>query len=220
VKTHLENSFLYLLLFGSLVVGGRSLGNADEEISPIYFGVELAYQSDLYGAYRFSDSVVNSEAGYGLRVAFEFLPIITYGRLGFGSGIGISILENVSLSTGGDASFYALPLNLYVVYRLHLSAKQIFVPYIRGGGGIVFSRQLSRNGNGRPGTQNNWTVDWALGLEICLTPIDADRSEHLDLRYGINSASLIFEYARSSVLEERDPNLTHNAYRLGLRFEI
>ncbi|MEZ4750815.1 MAG: hypothetical protein R3B54_09390 [Bdellovibrionota bacterium] len=190
--------------------------------SPLNFGLDIQYSAINYRNYTFTDTDTNSQVGHAVHVAFEWLPIKSVGKLGIGlASAGVFGLSNVELSGNRYASLNVLPLEAFLSYRAEYVHQQVLVPYVKAGASVLWVRQTSETGAGVPGTRTYYGRDLSLGLEICLSRIDPEASRKLDRSVGINSTYLVLEYTQSrSISPAGSPDLSHEAYRAGLRFEL
>ncbi|MCB0403529.1 MAG: hypothetical protein KDD51_02005 [Bdellovibrionales bacterium] len=208
--------------FFSLQLWGFTTETATMMESPLNFGLDIHYSAVDYRNYAFTDADTNSQLGHAVHVAFEWLPVKSLGKLGIGfATAGVFGLSNVPLSGNRYASLNVLPLEGFLSYRAEYVHQQVLVPYVKAGASVLWVRQTSETGAEVPGTRAYYGRDLSLGLEICLSKIDPEASRKLDRSVGINSTYLVVEYTQSrSIGPAGSPNLSHDAYRAGLRFEL
>ncbi|WP_246845282.1 hypothetical protein [Bdellovibrio sp. NC01] len=138
---------------------------------------------------------------------YEWQPFTSFGRLGIQGGLGVIVAQGngrfacdpaqCGTMNGTEAkekyTFVAVPLNLGVIYRLEWADRQLFAPYISGGGTYIPVAEFrdddkSPNAVGTPG------VYGAGGLMINLSRIDRETAFTLKNEYGIANLWLTAEY--------------------------
>lgn len=190
--------------------------------SPRNFGLDLRYSAFDYRRYAFTGSDVNSQMGHGVHVALEWMPVQSIGKIGVGlATAGIFGLSNVQLSDNKFASLSIFPLESFISYRAEYMRDQLVVPYAKIGASVAWVRQTSETGANVPGTRTYYGRDISVGVEFCLSRMDPEASRKLDRLVGINSTYLVVEYSQSrSIGPANSPDLSLDAYRAGLRFEL
>ena len=192
------------------------------EESPMNVGLDIQYSPVRYENYTFRNGVRTSNPGHGAYVNIEWLPFEdTYGKFGFGLGLGMTVHTNVQVAPSSYATLYAVPAAATLSYRFDYIKGQFLVPFVNGGAGTTLVRQGSRTGGAEPGTQLYHGYEYGGGLELCLNGIDPQSARVLDSEIGINYTYLTAEYVRSQPLgAARTPDLSREEFRFGLRFEL
>jgi hypothetical protein len=190
--------------------------------SPLNFGLDLQAYQVAYKKYAWNDSTQLDTTGYGFNLGFEWLPYHgSVGKAAISSGLGFSYITNVTVSTGGIANLYVVPIPLGLTYRADFIKNQILVPFITGGFELGLVSQTSKTGDGRDGIRVAKSFYYTGGVEFCLNAIDSISGRELDSRYGINGVYLVGMYSHSQPVSSSETiNLSHDEFKVGLRFEI
>ena len=197
--------------------------------SPRNFGLDLMYSPLKYPNYDYSlnDSPIYvAGGGNSGGLTLEYLAIQSLGKLGIGIGAGFFVLSDVNVgkdATGADilATLYTYPLQAYLSYRFDYFKNQVLVPYVRFGGEMTPTRQGSKTGGDKAGTQVYYGTNLAAGLELLLNVLEPSSAVNLDRSTGINGTYLIVEYEMGRAINPSNvADLSHNAIRAGLRFEF
>lgn len=189
--------------------------------TPRNFGLDLQYSQLRYSRYYFNDDTTMEGFGNAGHLAFEWLPVQRYGKLGLGAGVGFFRSGTAALANDVEAVAYAIPFELFATYRFDYIDNQILVPYIKGGVELTSIKQTASDGDqSRP-----WKIysglEYGFGVQLCLNALEPSSAKKLDRSTGINSTYLVAEYLRSQPFQaEREPDLTHQQWRFGLRFEM
>ena len=190
------------------------------EIIPTSAGLNIQYVPISYSHYLWNGQSTNNHVGDGLMLSAEWLPIVHYGKLGIGLGLGYYILRNVQYSPTASATLNTFPIESYLTYRFDYTKNQILVPFIQGGPSIVFAGQTNSHASG---PQTFKGLDYAAGVELGLNALDPTTARDAAYSLGIHNTYVIFEYLRSDYLgtpPTTGPDLIHAEYRIGLRFEM
>ncbi len=217
----------FFISFPRLAYGATQPGTQIESLdSPPYYphssldiGVDLQYVPLQYKNYNWGNGRTSNEHGHGGHLGIEWIFIPPqYGRLGLGFGTGFGAIRNIRIGDF-DATLTTIPLELYLSYRLEYFHHQPVVPFAKFGVSNTFA--LQRGIESREQWYSYQGLDYGFGGEICLSGISPERARVLDLNQGINGIYLIFEYLKSSPLKQNQAtDLSHEEYRMGLRFEI
>lgn len=190
--------------------------------SPIDYAVDLQF-AGLNWAGLPSEYLAGGAAHQGLtyggRIAFEWMPIQSIGRIGVGVGIGFNGEKNLDLGGGRYTSIIALPLDVSVSYRAAFFPRQGVVPFIKGGVGMTGIKYTSKSGGPDQVQRFEPTYRYGGGLEFCLSGFNRPAARMLDHSMGVNAMFLVAEYARSEVREGSLLNLSHDSFSFGFRFE-
>lgn len=190
--------------------------------SPRSKALDLQYSPMTFPNYAFSSTQRLEKMGGAVRLGMEWLPIQTIGKIGVGGSAGFFAASDTPTGPDRVATVYALPLETYLSYHFDYVPDQLLVPYARVGLNLSLAWQGSRTGGMTvPGTQTFYGWSYAFGVQLHLNNIDPSAAKKLDKSVGINSTYLIAEWTKCDFLDlHRAPDLTYNAFRVGLRFEM
>jgi len=230
MKKHWSKKLLLILiLVASLESTAATIPLSEESVTevpqiqtPLDFGLDIHYGLVYYRQYQYSPTHTTNDAGHSVHLAFEWLPIQSIGKVGVGVGFsGVFGLSNVDLGNGQFVSLRLYPLETFVSYRFDFKPRQWVVPYAKFGADFIWVEQTSKTGGPTTATRNYLGRSFTLGLEVCLSNIDPYASKELERTVGINNTFLTIEYVNSAPWSANSAaNLAHDAYRLGLRFEL
>lgn len=212
-----------LAMTGAFGAETPALLESEVEIEPrplVSAGLDLQYVPIQYSRYDWSEGRQSGKNGHGVHLAVEMIPFEdTYGKVGFGLGTGFYAIPNARFESR-SSTLTTIPLELFVSYRFDYVADQIVVPFVKLGANATLSRQRGFGDSGAWRTYRGWDI--AGGLELCMNRIDpiSMRGLHRDL--GVDNSYLLVEYLRSRPLGalENRPNLSHEEFRIGFRFEM
>jgi opacity protein-like surface antigen len=190
--------------------------------SPINFAVDLQYtgfrwsnlSADRAGGHIFG------EVGKGGRLAIEYIPVKSIGRIGIGLGITLHGEPNIALGNNRFTSIIGVPIDLSVSYRAAFSPRQWVVPFLKGGIGAVGVKYTSKTGGPDQITQTEGTLNYGGGIEFCLSRLELGTAHRLDSSLGVNAIYLVSEYSRGKMLGLSQLDLSYEAYQMGMRFEF
>ncbi len=182
-----------------------------KESSKITFGVanypditlEVTTKTSGVKTYSFENLYAQSPAiiiGYD----YENFLWTDKGKLGYQIGGSLMyVTGNGVLTSTGDFSqekftFLTLPLNVGGVYRFEYKDKQLFAPYVTGGGTLLALLE-KREDVSTPGTAGGFGFFAAAGLLINTAVIDPDSGFQLDSEYGISNLWLALEFKVTDV---------------------
>ncbi|MBI4402746.1 MAG: hypothetical protein HY537_01215 [Deltaproteobacteria bacterium] len=189
--------------------------------SPLTWGLDVQYGHGYYRQYAFTSKDPAIPGGHAGHISFEWLPYTERGKLGLGVGLGLFSMGNVALSDGKWASLYTFPLEMFVSYRLDYIKNQIIVPFVKAGVEVTWAKQNSKTGHEIPGVLTYYGGNYSLGGELCLNKIEWSTVKQLDSNMGVNNIYITFEFLKSMPLGFGGVEaLSHEEYRLGLRFEL
>ncbi len=150
---------------------------------------------------------------------YEWQPFSQFGKLGVQAGFGFFTAQgNGRFLDGTEArekyTFFAIPLNVGVVYRMELSDRQWLAPYVAGGLsyyaiGEFRDDSKAPHGVGTPGAYG------AGGLMFNVSSFDRETAYTLDSEYGITNLWLSFEF-RYVKSFSADIDLTASIINLGI----
>lgn len=192
--------------------------------SPLNAAVDLQYTPTSYTQYDWYEGITKNASGHGIRVGAEWIPFgeVPYGKPAVGVATGFHWFSRVGVVDSINADLYTVPIEPYFAYRLDIFEKQILVPFAKVGLNVTFLHQDTNTPDGakdRSGTYQGF--DYGFGGELNLSFIDRVSARNLENSTGINDTFLVFEYSKSRRLgADYGPDLSHEEYRLGLRFEI
>ena len=191
---------------------------AADYASPLVGGFDLQFGFPLFGSYVIEGlGSPLSSSSTAIRVAFEWIPLDTIGKLGIGASVGYFGTSGFSIGPTATVDVYGIPLEAFVTYRFDYWSHQALVPYVTGGFQYTTSSTVANNTNftGAAG------YFFGLGLAISLRPFNRSDATRLDYTYGINDTYLVVEYTMVTMLDRATaPDLSVSALRGGLRFEF
>jgi hypothetical protein len=134
-------------------------------------------------------------------------PIGKFGvRLGSGifvaQGHGHFVHDYNEVEPRETFTFMMFPNTVGAVYRFHMFHKQLFVPYVEGGG-VAFAFTELRDDDKGPKFGGALGAYGAGGVGINLTYFDYMSRTQLDREYGINACYLTLEYRRFQAVTTR-----------------
>jgi len=216
--------FIYGALPATAATGdsaGETTGRSRRIESERGFGVDLQFVSAAYPNYEFATGVTNPKAALGVRMAFEWLVLQSYGKLGVGISAGGTVNSNFAVTDTAVATLYTFPLGAYVSYHLDFFENQWVVPFGKLGANVTIAAQRSNQGMARAGTQSFNGLDIGGGIQLNLNNVEKSAARSLDETTGINTTYLIGEIVKTSGLSSgQSPDLSRTEYRIGLRFEM
>ncbi len=132
-------------------------------------------------------------------VDYEWLPFESFGKLGLQVGSGL-------ITASGKGRFklprddrpeetytlYVFPNHLDAIYKFQYSNKQLFVPYLTGGG-MYFGLFELRDDQTVPKMAGSTAVTGSAGMLFSLSRLDKIAGSTLDIEYGINNAWVTLE---------------------------
>lgn len=180
-------------------------------------GLDIQYSPIAFPNYQWSDGHLDPKSGHGVRIALEWLAISeTYGKLGFGVGVGLYDISKVRLQNGALGELQALPIEPAVSYRFDYVRSQILVPFVKIGPEITVLKDKTL-----PGKTVYYGLNYTVGLQLCLDRIDKSAYNGLNHTYGVRHSYLVGEYVKNTFLgRDQGPDLTRDEWRVGLRFEL
>jgi hypothetical protein len=152
---------------------------------------------------------------------YEWKPFSKYGKLGVQAGVGFAMAEGngyfVSDPSGERAeekyTFFALPVNLGVVYRLEYFKRQWIAPYVSGGGSYIGVAELrDDNKSNFAGVPAGYG---ALGIMFNISAFDRSLAFDLSNEYNIANLWLMGEYRYQKAFTE-DLDFTGGIMTLGI----
>ncbi len=133
-----------------------------------------------------------------LLIDYEWEPFSSFGKIKLVGGAGLmTVSGNGRFADGTEAkekyTFYALPVNLGLIYRMEFMDTQWVAPYLTGGGsyvGVIESRDDGKSPQavGVPGAYGGG------GMLFNISAIDRDTAFTLRNEYGIRNLWAIAEY--------------------------
>ena len=140
---------------------------------------------------------------------YEWQPFNKFGKWGVQAGLGLLMASGNGRYAdpamqneipNESYSFFAIPLNLGVVYRMEWTDRQWFAPYVSGGGtyiGIVEARD-----DGKTSTLGAAGAYGAGGLLINISAMDRQTAFTLNTEYGIKNLWVALEYRYMTTFSE------------------
>jgi len=191
--------------------------------SPRRFAIDIHYGHFHFPAFDFDGAgTFSSTKGHLVHATFEWLPIVTLGKLGFGVQFDYFVFPDAEVSAGRRVSMDMAVAGVHATYHLDFFFHQILVPYVRVGGSYAYISQGVGNGTiPVPAKRQVNVLDVAGGLKFALFWLDRRGAVQLDSSHGVNDIYFVVEYAKWTNLQSgTSPNLGQDALRFGLRFEF
>lgn len=201
------------------------------ESSKITFG--MAYQPEITiditlgtgatNTYVFEDFYTDS-SGAILGYDYEKYPWIGTGKLGYQLGASVMLASGngILVSTGQTSAetftFVTMPINAGAVYRFEYKDKQIFAPYVAGGGTLLALFE-KREDIAQPNAAFGFGFYGAAGILFNVTAFDPDASFELDSEYGISNLWLTLEGRLTEVNNEAF-SFSNQYVNAGLSFDF
>ncbi len=189
--------------------------------SPRHFGLDLQFAPVRYPNLAL-DSVgtIGGNLGNGARLNFEWMFFQLAGKAALGIGLHFSAIPAAVNAGGETIVINALGGEVGLTYRADFIDHQILVPFARFGIDVDYVVQSRENGS----TASQGTYQGTLyggGLELCLFFLERRNARLLDRKFGINETFIVFEYLKTANAKTGNaPDLSHDEFRIGLRFEI
>ncbi len=189
--------------------------------SPRHFGLDIQYAPVQYKALTLGgDGAYANKLGAGARVNFEWMFLQDIGKLSLGLGLHYDNLPSASSVSGEALTVTALGGEVGLTYRLDLVEHQIVVPLVRFGVDGAYATQNRSDQSVFSQGSYRGTL-FGVGAELCLFIFEKRTARLLDRKFGINDTYFVFEYVKSSNAKSGvQPDLSHDEFRFGLRFEI
>lgn len=184
-----------------------------EQTSTLRLGVikpPPTIEAEVAGGTIDYQTVYGSGNPFTLLYDYEWTPFQAFGELGAQLGFGVFTSQGNGrfVDDGSIAhekyTFYGLPINLGVVYRLRYFNKQWLIPYVAGGGTYFVLGEMRDDGKA-PHFVGTPAAYGAGGLMFNVSRLDADTGFILDSEYGIASLYMTLEARQvQSVNKELD----------------
>jgi hypothetical protein len=150
------------------------------------------------GIHNFAN-MYGSEGMFTVMAEYEWQPFAKYGKLGVQLGVGFATAEGNGFFENDPNTvplekytFYAVPLNVGLVYRMEYFKRQWVAPYVSGGGtyiGVAELRDDDENHfSGTPGAYG------AGGIMFNISSMDRNLAFELSNEYGVANLWLVAEY--------------------------
>lgn len=174
--------------------------------------------------YNFKD-FYNEESGLIVGYNYNWFPYTNYGKLGVEAGISgmfVSGHGKLVASPNPDSkeafTFITLPLTLGGVYRMEWKDKQLFAPYVSGGGAYVVLIE-KREDKPNPNAAGSFGFYGTAGMLFNLSALDSDTGFQLDSEYGISNLWLSLEFKAIEV-EGESFTFSNRYVNAGLSFDF
>lgn len=171
------------------------------------------------------DDIYQDATGVGLEYLYEYFFVKTKGKLGGQIGLSVQyasghgrLASNPSVQSVEKFSFMTVPLYGGLVYRFEYKDRQMFVPYVSGGGTYLVLAEKREdksdvNAIGAPGFYG------AGGIMLNLSAVDRDMGADFETEYNIQNLWLTGEFKFVSVSSEAF--LLENGFaQVGLGFDF
>lgn len=178
--------------------------------SPLTTGLNLNY----YRVAMRNVEAGRTLSGPSLTLEVEWHPFSDlWGKPAIGTTFGY---QNIALQDQARQVLHLMPVGLFASYRFDYLHRQWLVPYVKAGGLATFYQS---SGGGRVQNVTQWT--YGAGVAVSLGAVDTYSARHMDSGLGINDFQLTVEYMKTEAMDRgQRPDLAHDEFRFGIRFEI
>ena len=171
------------------------------------------------------DDMYQDATGMGLEYLYEYFFVKTKGKLGGQVGLSVQyasghgrLASNPATESVEKFSFMTLPLYGGLIYRFEYKDRQMFVPYMSGGGTYLVLAEKREDKSdvkaiGAPGFYG------AGGIMLNLSSIDRDMGADFETEYDIQNLWLTAEFKFVSVSSETF-SLENGFAQIGLGFDF
>ncbi len=218
------NIFLLGILFITSVAPVFGASQQEKYIyeSSLKVGLDLQAYKVNYKKYFWNSTTQIDKEGFGFNLGLEWIPFVSpIGKWAISGGFGAASVVDAPVSNSSKATLYVVPIYFGATYRADFFKNQVLVPFVSAGLDFGFSTQASKTGATQSGLRVYDGYYYSGGVELCLNTFDPSSGRELDSRIGINGVYLVVLYSQSEPLKKSETvNLSHEEFRLGVRFEI
>lgn len=171
------------------------------------------------GIHDFS-SMYGSEGLFTLMMEYEWQPFSKFGKLGLQLGVGFATAEGKGFFVNDPVSvpqesytFFAVPMNIGLIYRFEYFDRQWVAPYVSGGGSYIGVAELrDDNKNSFTGTPAAYGAG---GIMFNISALDRSLAFNLSNEYGVANLWLVGEYRYLQAFSE-DLDFSGGVMSLGI----
>ncbi len=178
----------------------------------------------VFNDYNFKD-FYDEDSGLIIGYDYEWFPWIDQGKLGIQAGVSAMFVSGRGrlVATPNPPSvesftFVTLPLTLGAVYRFEYKDKQLFAPYVSGGGTYVVLAE-KREDKALPDVAGGFGFYGSGGVLFNLGALDRNTSYQLDSEYGIGNMWVSVEFKVVEVNSESF-SFSNKYLNAGLSFDF
>ncbi len=178
----------------------------------------------VFNDYNFKD-FYDEDSGLIIGYDYEWFPWIDQGKLGIQAGVSAMFVSGRGrlVATPNPPSvesftFVTLPLTLGAVYRFEYKDKQLFAPYVSGGGTYVVLAE-KREDKALPNLAGGFGFYGSGGVLFNLGALDRNTSYQLDSEYGIGNMWVSVEFKVVEVNSESF-SFSNKYVNAGLSFDF
>lgn len=159
-------------------------------------------------------------SGPYLEIGWEkYIAQTRYGSVTSGISAGLLYDNGVREARGHEVTLAGFPIIGSVSYRMEFVERQLWIPFVRVGGGGWFYRQRSAQAEyNRSGFAPVMQV--GAGAELLLDFFLWDYSRWMDKNFGINWTTITGEFIYTQGDEAALTNMTHTQINIGVRFDL
>ncbi|MGZ3724607.1 MAG: CFI-box-CTERM domain-containing protein [Pseudobdellovibrio sp.] len=196
-----------------------SFGMASQPV----ISIDITLGNGTTNTYKFED-FYSSTSGAILSYDYEKYPWIGAGKLGYqiGGSLMVANGNGILISTGQKSderfTFVTAPINLGAVYRFEYKDKQMFAPYVAGGGTLLALLE-KRDDVASPKSAVGYGYYGLGGILFNISIIDPDVSFELDSEYGISNLWLSVEFRVTEVTNDAF-SFSNQYVNAGLSFDF
>lgn len=157
--------------------------------------------------FNFAD-FYNETSGIIIGYDYEWYPLVNYGKLGMQLGVSAMVVSGngrlVATPNGPSKeafTFVTMPLTFGGIYRLEWKDKQLFAPYVAGGGTYLLLLE-KREDIAAPKVAGGLGYYGTGGLLFNVSALDGEAGFQLDSEYGISNLWISIEFKLVEVNNE------------------
>ena len=180
--------------------------------------------TDVFKDYNFKD-FYDEDSGLIIGYDYEWFPWMDQGKLGLQAGLSAMFVSGrgrlkatPNPPSTESFTFVTLPLTLGAVYRFEYKDKQMFAPYVSGGGTCVVLAE-KREDKTLPNAAVGFGFYGSGGVLLNLGALDRNTSYQLDSEYGIGNMWVSVEFKVVEVNSESF-SFSNKYLNAGLSFDF
>ncbi len=154
------------------------------------------------------DDVYPNASSFALEFDYEYYLIKRGGKVGAHLGLGLQVAQgkgrlvsNPDQESFESFTFFTLPVNLGLVYRFEYTDRQVFVPYVVGGGTVIVLAE-KREDRSKINAIAGFGFFTVAGGLLNLTAFDRDMASELSAEYDIKNLWLSAEFKYINVTND------------------
>ena len=154
------------------------------------------------------DDVYPDASAFALEFDYEYYLLKRGGKIGAHLGVGMQVAQgkgrlvsNPNQESFESFTFFTLPVNLGLVYRFEYTDRQVFVPYVVGGGTMIVLAE-KREDRSKINAIAGFGFFTVAGGLLNLTAFDRDMASELSAEYDIKNLWLSAEFKYINVTND------------------